>query len=171
MTKRKNSTPTQVESIRHKDKRTNIPTEELRDFMADEELSPTTMLYPRDPSLDPQLVWQGKDEQDREDLAVPVVPVYIQEKIHPQALIDALPRLEKAGDNQINLFADFNGGPPEFDQKVEFYQHQQKWTNRMILGDSLLVMTSLAEKEGLKGKVQTIYFDPPYGINSAPTGR
>lgn len=161
---KKKTAATQVESIRHKDKRANIPTEELRDFMADEELSPKTMLYPRDPSLDPQLVWQGKDEQDREDLAVPVVPVYIQEKIHPQAIIDALPRIEKAGDNQVNLFADFNGGPPDFDQKVEFYQHEQNWTNRMILGDSLLVMTSLSEKEGLKGKVQTIYFDPPYGI-------
>jgi adenine-specific DNA-methyltransferase len=161
---KKKTTPTKVETIRHKDKRTNIPTEELRDFVADEERTPKTMLYPRDPSLDPQLVWQGKDEQDREDLAVPVVPIYIQEKIHPQAIIDALPRIEKAGDTQINLFADFNGGPPEFDQKVEFYQHQQNWTNRMILGDSLLVMTSLAEKEGLKGKVQAIYFDPPYGI-------
>ncbi len=161
---KKKAEPTQVESIRHKDKRANIPTEELRDFVADEELTPKTMLYPRDPSLDPQLVWQGKDEQDREDLSVPVVPIYIQEKIHPQAIIDSLPRLEKAGDNQLNFFADFNGGPLEFDQKVEFYQHQQNWTNRMILGDSLLVMTSLSEKEGLKGKVQTIYFDPPYGI-------
>ena len=161
---KKKADPTQVESIRHKDKRANIPTEELRDFVADEELTPKIMLYPRDPSLDPQLVWQGKDEQDKEDLSVPIVPIYIQEKIHPQAIIDALPRLEKAGDNQLNFFADFNGGPPEFDQKVEFYQHQQNWTNRMILGDSLLVMTSLSEKEGLKGKVQTIYFDPPYGI-------
>jgi adenine-specific DNA-methyltransferase len=161
---RKTTTPTKVESIRHKDKRANIPTEELRDFVADEELAPKTMLYPRDPSLDPQLVWKGKDEQDREDLAVPVVPIYIQEKIHPQAIIDALPRMEQPGDDQPSLFADFNGGPAEFEQKVDFYHHEQNWTNRMILGDSLLVMTSLAEKEGLKGKVQTIYFDPPYGI-------
>ena len=161
---KKNGTPTKVESIRHKDKRTNIPTEELRDFVADEELAPKTMLYPRDPSLDPQLVWKGKDEQDREDLAVPVVPIYIQEKIHPQAIIDALPRIEQPGDDQPNLFADFNGGPTDFEQKVDFYHHEQNWANRMILGDSLLVMTSLAEKEGLKGKVQTIYFDPPYGI-------
>lgn len=163
MAKKKN-TPTKVESIKHKDKRANIPTEELRDFVADEELAPKTMLYPRDPSLDPQLVWKGKDEQDREDLAVPVVPIYIQEKIHPQAIINALPRIEQPDDNQPNLFADFNGGPVEFDQKVDFYHHEQNWSNRLILGDSLLVMTSLAEKEGLKGKVQTIYFDPPYGI-------
>lgn len=161
---KKNRTPTKVESIRHKDKRANIPTEELRDFVADEEQTPTTMLYPRDPSLDPQLVWQGKDEQDREDLSVPVVPIYIQEKIHPQAIIDAMPRIEQSGDNEPSLFADFNGGPTDFDQKVDFYHHEQNWSNRMILGDSLLVMTSLAEKEGLKGKVQTIYLDPPYGI-------
>ena len=161
---KKNTTPTKIESIRHKDKRANIPTEELRDFVADDELAPKTMLYPRDPSLDPQLVWQGKDEQDREDLAVPVVPIYIQEKIHPQAIIDNLPRTEKIADNQPSLFSDFNGGPKDFEQKVDFYHHEQNWTNRMILGDSLLVMTSLAEKEGIKGKVQTIYLDPPYGI-------
>ena len=153
-----------LDTIRHKDKRKNIPTEELRDFVADEELAPKTVLYPRDPSLDPQLVWKGKDEQDREDLAVTVVPVYIQEKIHPQAIIDALPRTEQATDNQQKLFADFNGGPTDFAQKIDFYHHEQNWSNRFILGDSLLVMSSLAEKEGLKGRVQTIYFDPPYGI-------
>jgi len=161
---KKTAEPKKVESLKHKDKRANIPTEELRDFVADEELAPKTILYPRDPSLDPQLVWKGKDEQDRVDLAVPVVPIYIQEKIHPQAIIDALPRIEKEPNDQPNLFADFNGGPKEFDQKVDFYHYQQNWSNRMILGDSLLVMTSLAEKEGLKGKVQTIYIDPPYGI-------
>jgi len=161
---KKAAEPKKVESLKHKDKRANIPTEELRDFVADEELTPKTMLYPRDPSLDPQLVWKGKDEQDREDLAVPVVPIYIQEKIHPQAIIDALPRIEKQSTDQPNLFADFNGGPTEFEKKVDFYHYQQNWSNRMILGDSLLVMTSLAEKEGLKGKVQTIYIDPPYGI-------
>lgn len=164
---RKN-TRKQVESIRHKDKRANIPTEELRDFVADEELALKTMLYPRDPSLDPQLVWKGKDEQDREDLAVPVVPVYIQEKIHPQAIIDALPRIEQPAGDQTSLFADFNGLEDDFEKKVDFYSQrddrQKPWSNRLILGDSLLVMTSLAEKEGLKGKVQAIYLDPPYGI-------
>ena len=167
MAKKKNAWKT-VESIRHKDKRANIPTEELRDFVTDEELAPRTMLYPRDPSLDPQLVWKGKDEQDREDLAVPVVPVYIQEKIHPQAIIDALPRSERTGDAQTNLFADFNGLEDDFEKKIDFYSQkddrQKLWSNRLILGDSLLVMTSLAEKEGLKGKVQTVYLDPPYGI-------
>jgi len=155
--------PTQVDSIRHRDTRKNIPTEELRDFVEEKESELKTMLYPRDSSLDPQLVWKGKDEQDREDLAVPVVPIYIQEKIHPQAIIDALPRKE-AEEGVPDLFADFNGLPEEFDQRVDFYKHDAHWSNRMILGDSLLVMTSLAEKEGLKGKVQCIYIDPPYGI-------
>src|SRR5579864_6168053 len=103
----KKNTRTKVESIRHKDKRSNIPTEELRDFVADEELAPKSMLYPRDPSLDPQLVWKGKDEQDAQDQVVPVVPIYIQEKIHPQAIIAAMPRIEQPGDMQQNFFADF----------------------------------------------------------------
>ena len=167
MPKEKN-TQKKVESIRHKDKRENIPTEELRDFVAAEELTPKTILYPRDPSLDPQLVWKGKDELDHDDLVVPVVPVYIQEKIHPQAIIDALPRVKHNVDDQPNLFADFNGPDEDFEKKVDFYSQkgdrQKPWSNRLILGDSLLVMTSLAEKEGLKGKVQTIYLDPPYGI-------
>ncbi|NLH40893.1 MAG: site-specific DNA-methyltransferase [Planctomycetes bacterium] len=159
----KKNTPNKVESIRHKDKRKNIPTEELRDFVAEEENAPKTMLYPRDPSLDPQLVWKGKDEQDSSELAVPVVPIYIQEKIHPQAIIDQLPHIDHSG-GQLDLFSDFNGLPAEFSDRVDFYHHEGNWSNRMILGDSLLVMTSLAEKEGLKGKVQTIYIDPPYGI-------
>lgn len=167
MAKKSSPSSKSIESIRHKDKRVNIPTEELRDFVAEEEGAPKTMLYPRDPSLDPQLVWKGKDDQDREDLAVPVVPIYIQEKIHPQAIINDLPRTKKPGGEIAQLFADFNGGPHDFDQKIDFYHHEQNWTNRMILGDSLLVMASLAEKEGLKGKVQTIYIDPPYGIKFA----
>jgi adenine-specific DNA-methyltransferase len=143
--------------------RANIPTEELRDFVAEDEAAPKTMRYPRNPDLDPQLVWKGKDEQDSADLAVPVVPVYIQEKIHPQAIIEDVRASAKRGQaGSLDLFADFNG--IEFDQLIEFYQHHQHWQNRMILGDSLLVMTSLAEKEGLKGQVQMIYLDPPYGI-------
>jgi adenine-specific DNA-methyltransferase len=151
-------------TVHRKAERTNIPTAELEAFVRDNEREPETRLYPRDPSLDPQLVWKGKDEQDRKPLAVPSVPIYIQEKISPQALIEDL-RSEKkriADQQQIDLFADFNG--LEFKQLVEFYQHSQHWTNRMILGDSLVVMASLAEKEGLKGKVQMIYMDPPYGI-------
>jgi adenine-specific DNA-methyltransferase len=155
---------TKLESIRHKDKRSNIPTKELRDFLADEELSPKNILYPRDSAFDPQLVWNGKDEQDSQQLAVPAVPLYIHEKIHSQAIINDLPRIEPTTDNQFTLFSDFNGGPHDFDKKIDFYHHEQNWTNRLILGDSLLVMTSLAEKEQLKNKIQTIYMDPPYGI-------
>src|SRR5437867_6744991 len=165
---KKSTSPTEITSIRHKkDKRVNIPTEELRDFVAEDEKAPKTILYPRDPSLDPQLVWKGKDEQDQTPLEVPAVPIYIQEKIHPQAIIEAFRRTATppAERSQApDLFSDFNGLDADFDKKVNFYQHDQHWSNRMILGDSLLVMTSLAEKEGLKGKVQCIYFDPPYGI-------
>jgi len=159
---------THIETTVHKkDRRANIPTEELRDFVAEDEAKPKSILYPRDPSLDPQLVWKGKDEQDSEDLEVPAVPIYIQEKIHPKYIIEevrAQAKKEKP-EPQMQLFADFNG--IQFEDLIEFYQHEQNWSNRMILGDSLLVMTSLAEKEGLKGKVQMIYIDPPYGIKFA----
>ncbi|MFZ5984746.1 MAG: site-specific DNA-methyltransferase [Acidobacteriota bacterium] len=152
-----------VSSVKHRDKRVNIPTQELRDFVASDESAPKTMLYPRDPSLDPQLVWKGKDEQDRKDLEVPVVPVYIQEKIQPQAIVEQVrAEAKKEAPGLASLFSDFNG--IVFEDLVDFYHHEQNWTNRMILGDSLLVMTSLAEKERLKGKVQMIYVDPPYGI-------
>src|SRR2546430_1320226 len=168
MAKRSPKSPTEITSIRHKkDTRVNIPTEELRDFVAEDEQAPKAMRYPRDASLDPQLVWKGKDEQDASALEVPVVPIYIQEKVHPQALVENLRHTAKAGEKEpeLTLFDDFNGlDDAAFDKKVDFYHHDQHWSNRMILGDSLLVMTSLAEKEGLKGKVQTIYFDPPYGI-------
>src|SRR6185437_15505072 len=109
----------------------------------------------------------GKDEQDWSDLVVPAPPLYIQEKVHPKVLVDDLLRrsksAEQSADLQVDLFADFNGLPSE-EAKTEFYQHDQHWSNRMILGDSLQVMASLAEREGLRGKVQCIYFDPPYGI-------
>ena len=157
----------EVDSTHHKDKRKNIPTEELRDFVKEDEVKPETILYPRDPSLDPQLVWKGKDEQDSQDLEVPAIPIYIQEKIHPQVIIDDLRAISDDRKPQTaNLFANFNG-IEDFDKKVDFYHHDQNWSNRMILGDSLLVMNSLAEKEGLKGKVQMIYIDPPYGIKFA----
>lgn len=115
---------------------------------------------------DAQLIWRGKDRQDWSDLVVNVPPLYIQEKIHPKAIIDDLKRqtakAREAENDAPDLFADFNGVEP--DQRAEFYQHDQHWSNRMILGDSLQVMASLSERESLKGKVQCIYFDPPYGI-------
>lgn len=160
-TPRKKTTK-QVDALRHGDTRPNIPTAELADFAADHEKHPSTMLYPRDPSLDPQLVWQGKDEQDAEELAVPVVPIYIQEKIEPRVIIDDLRRDSSQREPEMSLFAEFDGVEPE--HVLDFYHHGANWSNRMILGDSLLVMASLAEKEHLRGKVQMIYLDPPYGI-------
>ncbi len=154
--------PTRVESFKHKnDTRLNNPTEELRGFEQEDAIP--EMLYPRDPSLDPQLVWQGKDKQDREELSVPVLTIYRQEHVQPQAIIEEVRKeAQKDTAQEATLFSDFNGMP--FSELVEFYQHEQSWTNRMILGDNLQVMTSLAEKDGLKGKVQTIFIDPPYGI-------
>jgi len=167
MPPKKKTTGVEVDALRHpNDTRVNIPTSELRDFAQEDELQPYPVRYKRDPSLDPQLVWNGKDEQDSEDLIVPAVPIYIQEKIQPQAIIEEVRRYAASNappvEQQMAMFNDFNG--IDFEQLIEFYQHEQHWTNRMILGDSLLVMNSLAEKEGLKGQVQMIYIDPPYGI-------
>jgi len=159
-----------VETIRHEEAtRKNIPTAEYQSVLQKEAQSPIRVAYERrNRDLDPQLVWRGKDEQDWSDLVVHAPPLYIQEKVHPKALIDDLLRQTReiqhaAGEIAADLFADFNGIPSGVD-KTEFYQHDQNWSNRMILGDSLQVMASLAEREGLRGKVQCIYIDPPYGI-------
>jgi adenine-specific DNA-methyltransferase len=148
--------------------RKNIPTAEYQSIMRTDEQSPIPVSYARrNRDLDPQLVWRGKDAQDESDLVVPASPLYIQEKVHPKVLIDDLKRQVDASSetslSQFDLFADFNGLPND-DAKTEFYQHDAHWSNRMILGDSLQVMASLAEREGLRGKVQCIFFDPPYGI-------
>ena len=158
-----------VEALRHEqDTRTNIPTAEYQSMVEEDTESPLRMAYQRrNLDLDPQLVWRGKDEQDLDDLTVNVPPLYIQEKVHPKALVDDLVRQSRNGrdlaDYQIDMFADFNGLPEGAD-RTEFYQHEGYWQNRMILGDSLQVMASLSEREGLQGKVQCIYIDPPYGI-------
>ncbi|HXH24897.1 MAG TPA: site-specific DNA-methyltransferase [Vicinamibacterales bacterium] len=158
-----------VETLRHpEDKRLSIPTAEHQSVLEAEHLVLKTVRYPRNPDLDPQLVWRGKDYQDWSDLVVQAPPLYIQEKIHPKALIDDLVRESRGAKaqesaRQIDLFADFNG-MPEGAERTDFYQHEQNWTNRMILGDSLQVMASLAEREGLRGHVHCIYIDPPYGI-------
>jgi adenine-specific DNA-methyltransferase len=158
-----------VETLTHDtDKRKNIPTAEFQSVLQKDQESPKKLRYPRNTDLDPQLIWRGKDEQDWSDLVVHAPPLYIQEKVHPKALIDDLLRAtkERAHDDGMltpDLFADFNGIPKGAD-KTEFYAHDQNWSNRIILGDSLQVMASLAEREGLRGKVQCIYFDPPYGI-------
>ena len=159
-----------VQSYRHDDAtRKNIPTAEFESVMRAEDKTPIQLAYERrNRDLDPQLVWRGKDEQDWSDLIVQAPPLYIQEKVHPQALIEDLKRqsrqrTQEAPGAMPDLFADFNG-LRDSAAATEFYQHDQHWSNRMILGDSLSVMASLAEREGLRGQVQCIYFDPPYGI-------
>ncbi|ESX79382.1 site-specific DNA-methyltransferase [Mesorhizobium sp. LSHC414A00] len=185
--------PLAVATVQHRrERRRNNPTMELQSFLTDEEAAPERVslartyspaaqpeLYDRNKALDPQLVWadsedgqgkvqlawRGKDEQDAEPLSVDAVPIYTAEKIHPKAIIDDIRRQAAAGAPDVDapdLFADFNGIDEE--DRLDFYQHTLKWTNRLVLGDSLQVMASLAQKEDLRGKVQCIYFDPPYGI-------
>ena len=177
---KKNNSKLTVETLTHEEAtRKNIPTAEYQSVMQKDDQAPIEMSYPRGSAelaeeketrnrdLDPQLVWRGKDQQDWSDLVVQAPPLYIQEKVHPKVLIDDLLRQTKINQptqpEQLDLFADFNGIPEGID-KTEFYRHDQNWSNRMILGDSLQVMASLAERERLRGKVQCIYFDPPYGI-------
>ncbi|HSU96365.1 MAG TPA: site-specific DNA-methyltransferase [Gemmatimonadaceae bacterium] len=170
MAKKSGSAQRTVETLKHDEAtRKNIPTAEYQSVLEKNAEAPVRVAYERrNRDLDPQLVWRGKDEQDWSDLVVHAPPIYIQEKVHPKALIDDLLRQTReakheAGELPADLFADFNGIPKGVD-KTEFYQHDQNWSNRMILGDSLQVMSSLAEREGLRGKVQCIYLDPPYGI-------
>src|SRR3989454_395643 len=166
----KKSAAKTVETLKHDEaSRKNIPTAEFQSVLQKAEKDPVRVAYERrNRDLDPQLVWRGKDEQDWSDLVVHAPLLYIQEKVHPKVLIDDLlnqtkgTRSQSAG-YQPDLFADFNGIPQGV-EKTEFYQHDANWSNRMILGDSLQVMASLAEREGLRGKVQCIYIDPPYGI-------
>ena len=172
-----------ITTLNHEEaKRKNIPTAEYQAVLAKQQMAPVRVAYPRaeigaaldaekgerSRDLDPQLVWRGKDMQDWSDLVVHAPPLYIQEKVHAKALVDDLLRETRErehaqGERTPDLFADFNGIPHDVD-KTDFYAHDQNWSNRMILGDSLQVMASLAEREGLRGKVQCIYFDPPYGI-------
>ena len=167
--RRRAAQPKDVIAITHPDDaRRNIPTAELEPVMADADRLPVRVAYERrNRDLDPQLVWRGKDEQDDRDLVVAAPPLFTQEKVHPKVLVDDLIRLSRRGQpddaTQLDFFADFNG-LHDPDARAEFYQHDQSWTNRMILGDSLQVMASLAEREELRGKVQCIYLDPPYGI-------
>ena len=164
-TRKKNTTtgPVPVEAIVHPDKRTNIPTADAHEFFAPEVEQVTQVRWPRDPSLDPQLVWRGKDAQT-DELVADAPPIYIQEKIDPRVLVENLRRTaaKPADEPELTLFDSFDG-LGELDV-VDFYKHDANWSNRMILGDSLQVMASLAEREALRGKVQMIYLDPPYGI-------
>lgn len=164
-----------IATLTHDDaSRKNIPTAEFQSVMHKDEQSPIRVAYDRrNRDLDPQLVWRGKDDQDWSDLVVQAPPLYIQEKVHPKVLVDDLrlrtEKQQRQEDEQTapllfkDLYDDFNG-LPDHACSTEFYQHDANWTNRMILGDSLQVMASLAEREGLRGQVQCVYLDPPYGI-------
>jgi adenine-specific DNA-methyltransferase len=174
MATKKTKTAISVEALKHEEAtRKNIPTAEYQAVLAKTEQAPVRVaMERRNRDLDPQLVWRGKDAQDDANLVVQAAPLYIQEKVHPKVLVDDLrrqseQRREAQAQQQsgviVDLFADFNGLPNEA-ARTEFYQHDAYWANRFILGDSLQVMASLAEREGLRGKVQCIYFDPPYGI-------
>jgi adenine-specific DNA-methyltransferase len=168
MPRRVNGTqgPTPIDAIKHTDKRANLPTADPRaqDFVTQEMERPVPVVYERDPTLDPQLVWKGKDKLDSEDLVAEAPTIYIQEKIDPRVIIENLRDTAKWPEDEpeLTLFDTFDG-LDELDL-VDFYRHQANWSNRIILGDSLNVMASLAERESLRGKVQMIYVDPPYGI-------
>ncbi len=117
--------------------------------------------YAYDPHLDPQLVWAGKAEQT--SFEVPTVSLHVHERIDPRTILEAVRKQNGNGQPvQLPLFEVERQEPLR--QAIEFYQHKHGWTNRLIAGDSLLVMNSLLEKEGMAGKVQMIYIDPPYGI-------
>ena len=160
---------TQIENYTHDgDSRRNIPTAEVEPVMDESKRAPIALEYERsarNTDLDPQLVWRGKDEQDWSNLVVTAPPIFIQEKVHPRALINDLIRHSQRNEEerQADLFADFNGlDDPAL--RSDYYNHEQNWSNRMILGDSLQVMASLASREGLQGRLQCIYIDPPYGL-------
>jgi len=140
MAKMKSAATIQVDAHKHvADTRPNIPTRETSHF-ADE--APQSFVANRDRSLAPQLVWKGKDEQDARPLEVPAVALHVQEKVHPQAIVEDLRARAKPAPPIADLFSDFNG-LDDFSKKLEFYQHDQHWTNRLILGDSLLVLITM----------------------------
>ena len=156
-----------IDSYAHTDKkRANNPPVGL--VTSDSEpVAPTKKTYAYDPHLDPQLMWAGKSE--RTSFEVPTVSLHVHERIDPKAIIAAVRTngdRAKPGDGkyrQLSLFEEPATYLPLRDA-LDFYKHPHGWTNRLVAGDSLLVMNSLLEKEGMAGKVQMIYFDPPYGI-------
>ncbi len=152
-----------VDAVIHHDTRANIPTADAHDLVPPELEEAVQITYPRE-LRSPMLVWKGKEDLDQTDLQVDAPPLYIQEKMDPRVLIENLRKTAKEGEiePELTLFETFDG-LSDLDL-VEFYKHSANWSNRMILGDSLQVMASLAERERLRGKVQMIYIDPPYGI-------
>jgi adenine-specific DNA-methyltransferase len=159
--KKKTTTKRPIESYEHRDKqRVNNPPVGLVTPDTDPDAG-ARKTYAYDPHLDPQLVWAGKAEHTSFEL--PTVSLHVHERIDPRAIIEAVKRRNgSGGKSQMTLFDTERQEPLR--QAVEFYQHAHGWSNRMVAGDSLLVMNSLLEKEGIAGKVQMVYLDPPYGI-------
>jgi len=162
MAGKKTNTQRSIESYEHRDKqRLNNPPVGLVTPQTDPDAGQTKKRYAYDPHLDPQLVWAGKAEHT--SFAVPTISLHVHERIDPRTIIEAVKKRNGSGGaEQLSLFEEERREPLR--QAVEFYQHKHGWTNRLIAGDSLLVMNSLLEKEGVAGKVQMIYLDPPYGI-------
>ena len=159
MARPKDSKKRGVENYTHADKeRVNNPPVGLVTPGTDKDAGKKT--YAHDPHLDPQLVWAGKAEHT--SFKVPTVSLHVHERIDPRTIVEAV-RKRNGAAPQRSLFAVPEENPP-IRQAIEFYQHRHNWTNRLIAGDSLLVMNSLLEKEGLGGQVQMVYIDPPYGI-------
>ncbi len=149
-----------IEQYEHKDKtRVNNPPVGLVTPDTDKDLEKKKYSY--DPHLDPQLQWAGKAE--RTSFEVPTVSLHVHERIDPRSIIEAVRKKNGSNYEQLSLFASKEENPPMRDA-IDFYKHSHNWSNRLVAGDSLLVMNSLIEKEGLGGQVQMIYFDPPYGI-------
>ena len=152
-----------IKNYKHKGKRKNIPEVGLVTSSTDKVTG--KKLYKFDPFLDPNLEWTGKLEKNQ--LEIDNVSLHVHEKIDPKLLIDKIKsNAEKSikEDKQLNFFDNPDFEKP-LNKALQFYQHESSWSNRLIAGDSLLVMNSLLEKEGMGGKIQTIFMDPPYGIN------
>ena len=148
-----------IEQYNHADKeRLNNPPVGLVSKMTDEDYGQKKKKYEYDPHLDPQLQWAGKTEHT--SFEVPVVSLHVHERIDPKTIIETV----KKEDNQPKQMSLFETQDKPLREAIEFYKHKENWSNRLIAGDSLLVMNSLLEKEGMGGKVQMMYFDPPYGI-------
>ena len=160
---RRKATSTQrpIESYDHPDKeRVNNPPVGLVTPQTDPDLG-SEQTYAYDPHVDPELQWAGKAEHT--SFEVPTVPLHVHERIDPRTIVEAVRREPDPSAVQLSLF-EAPGENPPIRQAIEFYRHKHGWSNRLIAGDSLLVMNSLLEKEGLGGQVQMIYLDPPYGI-------
>ena len=150
-----------IDSYAHsKEQRANNPPVGLVTPDTDQDAGKKTYAY--DPHLDPQLQWAGKAEHT--SFEVPTVSLHVHERIDPRTIIEAVRKQNGSNKSQLPLF-DTPGENPPLRQAIEFYQHKHNWTNRLMAGDSLLVMNSLLEKEGMAGKVQMVYLDPPYGIS------